>query len=78
MTSRTHPVPVAKNSRTSCIRRQIEHRLSRFERPPFSITRFDDRYTEAKFSKFGVWDKVPEGNTLIFGDTRISFQQGVG
>ena len=30
-----------------------------------SITRFDDRYTDAKFSKFRVWNKVPEGNTLI-------------
>ena len=28
-------------------------------------TRFDDRYTEAKFSKSGVWDKVPEGSTLL-------------
>ena len=37
------------------------------------IARFDDRYTEAKFSKSEVWDKVPEGSTLIFGDTRISF-----
>jgi len=32
----------------------------------------------AKFSKSGVWDKVPEGNTLIFGDTQISVQRSVG
>jgi len=32
------------------------------------ITRFDDRYTEATFSKSGVWGKVPEGSTLIFED----------
>jgi len=24
------------------------------------------------FQKSGVWGKVPEGSTLIFGDTRIS------
>ena len=39
--------------------------LSRSERPPcrtMSITRFD----VATFSKSGVWDKVPEGSTLIF------------
>jgi len=30
------------------------------------ITRFDDRYTKAKFSKSGVWNRVPEGSTLIF------------
>jgi len=33
------------------------------------MTLFDDRYAEEKFSKSGVWDKVPEGSTLIFGDT---------
>jgi len=32
----------------------------------------------AKFSRSGVWDKVPEGSTLIFGDVRISFQHNVG
>ena len=31
----------------------------------------------AKFSKSGIWDKVPEGNTLIFGDTQVSLQHGV-
>ena len=40
--------------------------LSRSERPPFSITRFDDRYAEAKFSKSRVWDKVPEESTLFW------------
>ena len=46
--------------------------LSRSERPPCrekSIARFDDRYTEAKFSNSGVLDKVPEGSALIFVDT---------
>jgi len=33
------------------------------------ITRFDDRYTVAKFSKSRVWSKIPEGNTLIFEGT---------
>jgi len=32
----------------------------------------------AKFSKSGVWDKVPEGSALIFGDNRISFKYSVG
>ena len=31
----------------------------------------DGRRAEAKFSKSRVGDKVPDGNTLIFGDTRI-------
>ena len=38
-----------------------------------SITRFDDRYAVAKFSKSGVWDKVPQGSAVIFEGTRISF-----
>ena len=42
------------------------------------MTCFDDRYAEAKFavakfSKSGLWDKVPEGSALIFGNNRISF-----
>jgi len=37
------------------------------------ITRFDDRYAVAKFSKSGVYDKVPEGSARIFRDNRISF-----
>ena len=28
-----------------------------------------DRHAVAKFSKSRVWDEVPEGSTLIFGDT---------
>ena len=32
----------------------------------------------AKISKSRVWDKVPEGNTLIFGHTHISLQYSVG
>ena len=32
----------------------------------------------AKFLKSGVWDKVPEGSTVIFGDTQISLFQSVG
>jgi len=39
---------------------------------PKLITRFYDRYTEAKFSKSEVWDNVPEGSTLNFEDTRIA------
>ena len=38
-----------------------------------SITSFHDRHAVAKFSKPGVYDKVPEGSDLIFGDNRISF-----
>jgi len=33
-------------------------------------TRCDDRRAVAKFSKFRVWDKVPEESTFIFGDTQ--------
>ena len=32
----------------------------------------------AKFSKSGVWNKVPEGSSLIFGDTSIPFRHSVG
>ena len=41
------------------------------------ITRFDDRYAEAKFSTSTVLDKVPEGSTL-FADTLISLKHSVG
>jgi len=34
------------------------------------ITRFDDRYAVAKFSKSEVYDKVPAASALIFGDNR--------
>ena len=34
-----------------------------------SQTHCDDRYVEAKISRCIVWDKVPEGSTLIFEDT---------
>ena len=37
------------------------------------ITRFDDRYAVAKFSKSGLYDRVPEGSAVIFGDNGISF-----
>ena len=37
------------------------------------ITRFDDRYAVAKFSKSGLYDKVPKGSAIIFGDNRVSF-----
>jgi len=43
--------------------------LLRCERPPCRakfIIRFGDRYN-------GDWYKVPEGSTIIFGGTRISF-----
>jgi len=33
------------------------------------ITRFDDRYAVAKYSKSKVWSKIPEGSTLIFKGT---------
>jgi len=33
------------------------------------ITRFDDRYAVAKYSKSRVWSKIPEGSTLIFKGT---------
>jgi len=36
------------------------------------ITRLDDRYAMAKFSKSGVWSEVPEGSALIFEIARIS------
>jgi len=37
-----------------------------------SIICFRNRYTEAKFLKSGVREKVLEGNTVISADTRIS------
>ena len=40
------------------------------------ITRFDDRYAVAKFSKSGVYDTVPEGSALIFGDNQITRSHG--
>jgi len=42
------------------------------------ITRFDDQYAVAKFSKSEVSDKVPEGSALILVDNRISFYHNVG
>jgi len=30
------------------------------------------------FCKYRVWDKVPEGSTLILGDTRIPLRHNVG
>ena len=30
------------------------------------------------FFKYGVWDEVPKGTTLIFGDTQVSSQHSVG
>ena len=38
-----------------------------------STTRFDDRYIEAKFSKSGACDKVPEGSTLFLKTPEFSF-----
>ena len=37
-----------------------------------SSKRINNRYAEAKFSKSGVWDNVPDGSTLIFEVSRIS------
>ena len=37
-----------------------------------------DQLAVTKFSKSKVWDKVPEGGTLIFGDTQISLQYTLG
>ena len=34
------------------------------------ITRFDDGYAVAKFSKSGLYDRVPEGSAVIFGDNK--------
>ena len=31
-----------------------------------------------KFSESRVWDKVPEGSPVIFGDTQISLKHSVG
>jgi len=31
-----------------------------------------------KLAKFRVWDKIPEGGTLILWDTRTPFQHSVG
>ena len=42
-----------------------------------SIARFDDRYTEAKFSNSRVRDKVPEESILIFEGTGISCYHSV-
>ena len=35
------------------------------------MTRFDNQYAEANFSKSGV--KAPEESTCLFGDIRIFF-----
>jgi len=32
----------------------------------------------AKFSKSGLYDRVPEGSAVIFGDNGISFYHSVG
>ena len=37
------------------------------------LSRFDDRYAEAIFSKCGLWDKVPGGNTNILKTTKFPF-----
>ena len=37
-----------------------------------------DRRAVAKFSKFIVWDKVSQRSTVIFKDTRISYQHSAG
>ena len=50
----------------------VYHALSVHLSRAMLITRFDDRYAEAKFSKSRVWSKVPEGSTLIFKGTGIS------
>ena len=36
------------------------------------ITRFDDQYAVAKFSKCRLQNKILEGSILISGDTRIA------
>jgi len=51
----------------------VYHAVSVHRRRAKSITRFDDPYAKAKFSKSGVSDKFPVGSTLNFEDTRISF-----
>ena len=55
---------------------QRRSNLSCSERLPFlvkSITHFDDLYAVAKFSKSRVSGIVPEGSSLIFEGTWISF-----
>ena len=37
------------------------------------LSRFDDRYAEAIFSKSGLWDKVPGGNANILKTTKFPF-----
>ena len=41
------------------------------------ITRFDDRYVVAKFSKSRVWNKSSRGQYPYFGGTRIFLQHTV-
>ena len=36
------------------------------------------RLSMVKFSESRVWDKVPEGSPVIFGDTQISLKHSVG
>jgi len=36
------------------------------------VNKLDHPLAAANFLKSGAWDKVPEGITLIFGDTQIS------
>ena len=38
----------------------VYHALNIYLCQAKSITRFEERYTESKFSTSGVWDKVPE------------------
>ena len=44
----------------------VYHALSVHLSPAKLITRFDDRYAVAKFSKSRVWSKVQEESSLIF------------
>ena len=59
--------------RQSCLL-QSELSLSRAK----LITRFDDGYAMAKFSKSRVWSKIPEGSAVIFEGTWTSLKDSVG
>jgi len=53
----------------------VVNKLDRRRRGVLLTTRSTCR---GEIFKVQVWDKVPEGSTLIFGETHISLQNSVG
>jgi len=67
---------------TTCSKQSqlLLHRCRQQARPSTMTTSFADNAIDLLFPKSKeIWDKVPEGSNLIFGDTQISLQQcGIG